>query len=127
MTKSQVSEAKKTGRPRLEIDWEQLDKLCAIQCTKAEIADILGVSEDTIDRRCKEEHECSFAVYYKKHQSHGKASLRRQQFKTAMKGNPTLLVWLGKQMLGQTDQPHEGDTDLEKYFVDSRKGKDESK
>lgn len=122
MMKSQVSEAKKTGRPRLEIDWEQLDKLCAIHCTKAEIADILGVSEDTIDRRCKEEHECSFAVYYKKHQAHGKASLRRQQFKTAMKGNPTLLVWLGKQMLGQSDAPHEDDDDLEKYFVESKRG-----
>lgn len=122
MTTSQVSEPKKTGRPRLEIDWEQLDKLCAIHCTKAEIADILGVSEDTIDRRCKEEHECSFAVYYKKHQAHGKASLRRQQFKTAMKGNPTLLVWLGKQMLGQSDAPHEDDGDLEKFFVESKRG-----
>jgi len=117
----------KLGRNKIEIDWEMVEKLCAIHCTKAEIADVLEVSEDTIDRRCREEHDCTFAVYYKKHISNGKVSLRRQQFKTAMKGNPTLLVWLGKQMLGQTDQPHEGDTDLEKYFVDSRKGEDESK
>ena len=37
------------GRPRIEIDWAEFDRLCAVQCTLAELAAHLGVSEDTIE------------------------------------------------------------------------------
>ena len=33
-----------------------------------------------------------------------KTSLRRAQFELAMKGNPTMLIWLGKQYLGQNER-----------------------
>ena len=46
----------------------------------------------------------NFEALYKKHQGEGKASLRRAQWKAAQDGNPTMLVWLGKQMLGQRDK-----------------------
>jgi hypothetical protein len=32
------------------------------------------------------------------------ASLKRKQFQVAMRGNPALLIWLGKQYLGQSDK-----------------------
>jgi hypothetical protein len=32
-------------------------------------------------------------------------SLKRKQFDMAMKGNVTMLIWLGKQTLGQRDVP----------------------
>lgn len=34
----------------------------------------------------------------------GKASLRRMQWKSAEDGNTTMLIWLGKNILGQTDK-----------------------
>ena len=34
----------------------------------------------------------------------GKVGLRRKQFEMAMKGNTTMLVWTGKNILGQTDR-----------------------
>ena len=34
----------------------------------------------------------------------GKATLRRMQWKGAQAGNPTMLIWLGKQLLGQKDR-----------------------
>jgi hypothetical protein len=34
----------------------------------------------------------------------GKASLRRTQIAVAQQGNPTMLIWLGKQMLNQKDK-----------------------
>jgi len=34
----------------------------------------------------------------------GKASLRRTQWKAATGGNSTMMVWLGKNVLGQTDK-----------------------
>jgi len=88
-------------------EFEQLVNMIRIQCTRDEICDILNVSETTLNRRIKEqgiEGVDNFEALYKKHQGEGKASLRRAQWKAAQDGNPTMLVWLGKQMLGQKDK-----------------------
>lgn len=96
------------ARPRKEISWIELDKLCGIQATRREIADWFECSEDTIDRRCLEEHGVSFASYSEQKRAPGKISLRRKQYEAAMTGNTALMIWLGKQYLGQSDkQEHE--------------------
>lgn len=91
------------GRPRIEIDYEMLEGLCRIHCTKEECADVLGCSEDTIDRRLNEETGEGFAAFYKKHSAGGRVSLRRAQMSAALDGNPTMLIWMGKQHLGQKE------------------------
>ena len=94
----------KGGRPRVEFSMKTLTNMVRIQCTRAECAGVLGVSEDTIDRRVKEKTGEGFAVFYKTHSAGGKASLRRAQFKAAtVDRQPTMLVWLGKQLLDQKD------------------------
>jgi hypothetical protein len=95
----------KGGRPRKQIDQSFFEGLCKIQCTLEEIAQVLGVSEDTVERWCKRTHELGFADAYKKFSATGKTSLRRYQFEAAKKGNVTMQIWLGKQYLGQTDKP----------------------
>lgn len=92
------------GRPRVEIDMKMLANLCRIQATAEECAGVLDCSVDTIDRRLKEEGHGGFADFFEKHSAEGRASLRRQQFKTAEAGNATMQIWLGKQWLGQTDK-----------------------
>ncbi len=96
----------KGGRPKYEIDYKVLDSLCGILCTGEEIAAILCVDYETLNRRLREEGNVGFKEYFKKKSSNGKASLRRKQFKTALDGNTTMLVWLGKQHLDQKDQSH---------------------
>ena len=91
------------GRPRIEIDWKLVSNLLRIQCTGEEIAGAVGCSYDTIERACKREQNMSFADYSAQKCAEGRASLRRNQWKAAENGNPTMLIWLGKQMLGQTD------------------------
>lgn len=98
---------KKMGRPKAQIKWEEFEKLCSIQCTLTEIASWFKCSESTIVRRCKEEKGTTFEGYYKKHSVAGRISLRRSQFKVANDGNPTLLIWLGKQYLNQKDRQEE--------------------
>ena len=114
--------AKKRGRPKVEIDWEMFDKLCAFQCTLSEISDWFGCSEDTIERRCKDEKKMYFADYFKKKASAGKISLRRSQWQAAQNGNTALLIWLGKQYLGQKDKP-EDYSDSDKYSFNINFGK----
>lgn len=83
------------ARPKIDINEEQLLKLAMIHCTVAEMAAVLGCSKDTLERR--------FAAVIEKGRDTGKMSLRRLQWEGAQKGNTALLIWLGKQLLGQKD------------------------
>lgn len=91
------------ARPRIEIDKEQFQKLCAIQCTLEEIASWFKCSEDTIERWCKREYKKTFADAFKTWSADGKISLRRTQFRMAEKST-AMAIWLGKQYLGQADK-----------------------
>lgn len=94
----------KVGRPKIQINWEEFDKLCGLHATQVEIASWFGCSVDTIDRAVKAEKQMHFAEYYAQKASTGKISLRRQQWQLAMKGDKTMLIWLGKQYLGQSEK-----------------------
>jgi len=86
------------GRPKFKIDYDQVEKLANIMCTQVEIASILGCSVDTLQR------DDEFSGIYKTGLDNGRMSLRRAQYKSAMSGNATMQIWLGKQYLNQRDQ-----------------------
>lgn len=86
------------GRPKFQINYDQVEKLAKIQCTIKEIAAFLGCCAETLER------DDDFCALYKKGIEGGKASLRRMQWKSAEAGNVTAQIWLGKQYLGQRDK-----------------------
>ena len=90
------------GRPKKEINKEQFEKLCSIQCTLEEIASFFDCCDDTINNWCKKEYGDNFSGVFKKKSASGKMSLRRIQFKLAEK-NTSMAIFLGKQYLGQKD------------------------
>jgi hypothetical protein len=94
-----VGEKHPGGRPKKEVDFEMVKRLAAVMCTIEEIAAVLGVSVDTLERRGER-----FRQALAEGQAQGRASLRRIQFETAKKGNATMQVWLGKQYLEQRDK-----------------------
>jgi hypothetical protein len=94
----------KTGRPKKIIDWDLVKSLCEIFLTQEEISHVLKISVDTLDRASKREKKITFAEYYKQASVDGKRSLRARQFKLAMDGHAGMLIWLGKQYLGQSDK-----------------------
>jgi hypothetical protein len=98
------SKGKKMGRPVVEIDQFKFEKLCAIWATLSDIAGIFDCSEDTIERWCKRTYKQTFADVYKRKSAVGRVSIRRKQFEVAMAGDRSLLIWLGKQGLGQKDK-----------------------
>lgn len=87
-----------------EIDYETLNELCNIHCTGEECAAILKMDYDTLNRRLKEEGHGGFTDYFKRNSSDGRASLRRKQISVALEGNPTMLIWMGKQQLNQAEK-----------------------
>ena len=92
------------GRPKIQIDQSQFENLCKLQCTLAEISGWFGCSEDTIERWCKSTYKCGFSDIYKVKREAGRISLRRAQFQMAQT-IPSMAIFLGKQYLGQTDDP----------------------
>jgi IS30 family transposase len=92
------------GRHLIQIDWIAFDKLCGIQATLEEIASWFDCSDTTIERAVKREKKQGFEDYYAQKAGKGKISLRRKQWELAMKGDKTMLVWLGKQYLGQNER-----------------------
>lgn len=96
-------QAPKKGRPSKigEIDRELVWRLACMQCTLREIADVTGVTHETIRKH--------FGDLIEKGKSVGKKSLRRAQFEKAMNGDSRMLIFLGKNYLGQKDQPENND------------------
>ena len=97
----------KRGRPRVEVDWALVERLCSIQCMAVEIASALNISVDTLERRCKDDHGIILADYMLQKRGNGRIILRRLQFQAAQKGSIPMLIWLGKQYLGQRDKSNE--------------------
>ena len=85
------------ARPKkYNIDTDQVEKLAAYGCTNGEIASLFGCDESLIRK--------SYSEYLTKGRDKGKMRLRQLQWKAAEGGNVTMLIFLGKQILGQTDK-----------------------
>lgn len=87
------------GRPKIEINEKELEKLASYGCTNTEIADFFGVTEGTIRK--------GYSEIITKGKSRLKQRLRKAQIDYALSGNATLLIWLGKNILGQSDGENE--------------------
>jgi len=84
------------GRPKLNIDSEAVLAAAEVGNTNTDIAHIMGCDESTIRKRFGEELERGRALQRDK--------LRKLQWRAAESGNAAMLIWLGKQMLSQTDK-----------------------
>jgi len=112
-----MSEPKKAGRPPgsgvKPIDIEELKQWACAGTTLPEMAQRLGVSLATLNRRLAEEDPSGEAGLWRTALEMGKGKLkiglRSKQVSMAMAGNVTMLIWLGKQYLDQKDkQEHSG-------------------
>ena len=103
-----MAEKKKVGRPKIEWsekEYAAIEYMANIHCTAKEMAGVMKVDEDTLNRLIKEHYNVeNFSEWYERYSASGKMSLRRAQFKSAEAGNYTMLIWLGKQWLGQSDR-----------------------
>ena len=77
--------------------------LATLGCTTRDIAVWFGVPEETLKYNFKE--------YIDKAKEDIKQRLRQAQIKAALAGNVAMLIFLGKNMLGQSDNPTNTDDD----------------
>jgi hypothetical protein len=118
-----VQPKRKAGRPKLEVDMNLVERLCAWGSTHAEIADWLRVSPRTLAYWLADEkttypvktptltkiapaviEELTLRAIMERGYAHMRISIRREQIALLKSGNATMAVWLGKQYLGQADR-----------------------
>ena len=99
-TKKQV---KNVGRPKIILNLEELERLSRLNCTMPEISAYFDIPLRTLEDKFANELDVRKAI--EKGRATGKLSLRRRQIQIMEEtNNPTMAIWLGKQMLGQTDK-----------------------
>jgi len=93
------------GRPKSldTVDLEQVALFGRFRATYETMAGHFGVSTRTVERYMTDD-ESDFCRCYKKAFSECKMSIAEAQVRSALDGNATLLIWLGKQHLGQVDK-----------------------
>ncbi len=85
------------GRHNIPVPVDEVELMAKIGSTDREIAEHFGIKDDTLRR--------NFADYLAKGRSELKQRLRQKQLAVAFEGNPTMLIFLGKNYLGQADSP----------------------
>ena len=85
------------GRNKAIVPPTEVEDLAQIGCTDREIADWFGITDSALRR--------NFVDELTKGRTFLKQRLRKAQLQTALSGNATLLIWLGKNILLQQENP----------------------
>jgi len=83
--------------------WAQLDALI-MWANKTYCCEVLSVNEKTLTARIQEKYGLSFYDYKDQKKEAMRVNLRKKQYDVAMAGNVSMLIWLGKNELNQTDR-----------------------
>lgn len=83
------------GRPFKELDEAEIYKMAKEGATLEEMSVTLDASPTLLHKR--------YDAVIKRGQAYLNKSLRRKQVDLALKGDRTMLIWLGKNLLGQRD------------------------
>lgn len=89
-----------SGRPRIDINLNELERVSAFKPTQEELASFFGVSISTIKRRLK---ESDYQEAYERGVQNANLSLRRAIWEKAMSGNVSLMIFLAKARLGMSE------------------------
>lgn len=88
-----------------KINWAIFAKLCKYHCTMKEICDFFDCDWDTLNRSCLEQKGMKLTDLFEQKKGKGRYRLKKLQWNIAQAGSTGMAIFLGKQYLGQTDQP----------------------
>lgn len=114
------------SRPEKPIDWQHVDEALAAGCFGTEIAEFFHMHPNTFYDRVAKEFGMGFTEYSCLKKEVGNALLKLTQFKKAIgtsdKGDNSMLIWLGKNRLGQREAEIKTVTDDEIKRLDAFMG-----
>ena len=87
----------KAGRPKLALNEEQVYKLASLNVTVKDMANVLGCSKRALEN--------NYLDVINEGRANLRTSILRKQYEVGITdGNVTMLIWMGKQHLGQADK-----------------------
>lgn len=86
------------SKKSIKLDPDEIRELASEANTIEDISDLLGCSADVINDNPQ------YKRAYELGMSDMRCSLRHWQFQCAKSGNTTMLIWLGKVLLGQKEE-----------------------
>jgi hypothetical protein len=93
------------GRPKANIDWDLAGELLKAGCDGVQIASYFGCDDETLYNRCKSDLNMGFSDFLRQNRSCGDALILKAQFDAAIEDKDRgMLIWLGKNRLGQKDR-----------------------
>lgn len=99
------------GRDQKIVAPDEVELMASLGCPDREIAEYFGINEDTLRYNFK-----SFLINGKQNLRN---SLRKAQIRVAIEGNATMLIWLGKQLLSQQENPYATDAEQPLPWIQS--------
>jgi hypothetical protein len=89
---------------KIDFDWRTLDGILQFNASKKMCADIMGVSEDVIERRIKTQYKQTFTEYKESRMGKVKVKLQQKAIESALSGNTALLIFCLKNLCGWADK-----------------------
>lgn len=106
-----VKRGKVIGRQKIVVPPDEVEHLASLGCSHKEIAEYFGVNDNTL--------RYHFSAELTKGSHNLKTKLRQAQLRVALEGNAVMLIWLGKNILGQSDSGLGSDTNKVLPWSDS--------
>lgn len=93
------------GRPQVKIDWGEASRLAQAGASGVQISAYFGIHYNTLVSRCRRDNKCDISDFFQQNKSKGDVLILAKQFEAAIKDkDKTMLIWLGKQRLGQKEK-----------------------
>jgi hypothetical protein len=99
------------GSNQKVINPDEVYRLASYGSTVDEMSDWFQINRETL--------KYNFMPYIEKGWAEVKHKLRRKQIQVALEGHPTMLIWLGKQLLGQQETPTNSQANAPLPWTDS--------
>ena len=99
--KAKIKQPPTAGHP-FEIDYSQIEDMAEWGFTEAQMGAWIGMGEEGFRKRKGRDPLLASAI--EKGRGQGEGSLLKTQYDIAKEGDKTMLIWLGKQRLGQRDK-----------------------
>ena len=111
------------SRPEKPIDWDLVDQMLNAGCMGTGIAEHFNIHPQTFYNRVQDKYGFGFTDYSYLKKQQGQELLKHKQFCKAMgycsDGDNTMLVWLGKNILKQRENPEMENNELEEKKLET--------
>ncbi len=107
-------------KPNYHIDWEEVKRFAIAGSSGVEIAAYYGIGPECLYDRCRKDKGMYYSAFQAQCKQKGDVLIREKQYELALEKDRVMLIWLGKQRLGQKENPtdhHEMPAEL-KTFID---------